>query len=169
MTAPASENKPISDENKPTVCDATRRHATAPPPMNATECNIASPIASEPDGLRPTRAIDETNPPPSPAHRHRSLTPRQLAAVRLLAQGCPVGIAAERIGICRQTLSRWQQDPRFLAELDAAHITLLGGCVVPPPVVDCAPVRPAAMESTTGDSDRRFAERVDRLMQRIRR
>ena len=66
------------------------------------------------DAGLPNRPFGKTNPPPS-------LSPRQLAAARLLAHGrTPTDVAVE-LRITRQGLWNWRRNPDFVAELRRLH------------------------------------------------
>lgn len=41
------------------------------------------------------------------------MTPQQRSAAELLARGVPVNVTAEKLGVSRRTIARWQQDPEF--------------------------------------------------------
>jgi len=64
----------------------------------------------------------KTNPPRS----SQPLTPRQRAAARLLALGRTIPQTAAELKVARTTISRWQTDPAFRAELDHLHLWLAG-------------------------------------------
>ena len=68
---------------------------------NVQEC-------SAPDGI----ADYETNPTPA------QLTPRQIAAARLLALGRTGRAVARELGLEEHTITRWRRLPAFLRELD---------------------------------------------------
>src|SRR4051812_17595629 len=67
----------------------------------------------------PAGPADEPKPPAAPAAG--GLSPRQLAAARLLAAGRAVGAVCAEVGISRQTIARWRRDPAFGAELRRLH------------------------------------------------
>ena len=104
------------------TCDATQPHATG--------CNLVQPNAS----------IEKTNPrsrfsnsrhlraPAQGVDADRDdnedlapLTPRQLAAARLVAQGRSVPDVATELGLSRSTVWRWTRDGSFRAELRRLH------------------------------------------------
>jgi hypothetical protein len=47
-----------------------------------------------------------------------AFSPRQLAALRLLARGHGTTRVAEHLNVTRQTIARWKRDPAFGAELE---------------------------------------------------
>ncbi|MFI9466808.1 helix-turn-helix domain-containing protein [Streptomyces sp. NPDC052492] len=47
------------------------------------------------------------------------------AAVAALAAGEPVSVAADRAGVSRRTVQRWQTDPTFAAEVRALRSQIL--------------------------------------------
>jgi DNA-binding NarL/FixJ family response regulator len=57
---------------------------------------------------------EKTNPP-------RSLSHRQLAAVRLLATGLTATDVADRLGMSRSGLLKWRKQTAFVAELYRTH------------------------------------------------
>jgi hypothetical protein len=95
------------------TCDAMQPHATV---CNATQ---------------PKSAAEKANPPPpiskSRQHEHTEhddetdLTPRQLAAARLIAAGRTLPEVALELRLNRSTIWRWTRDPTFQAELRRLH------------------------------------------------
>ena len=74
--------------------------------------------------------IEKSNPPPSPSGDwqlktgNSSLTERQLAALRLLLAGRPIGQVAASLNINRHTLTRWRRQPQFIQEFQKLHTHL---------------------------------------------
>jgi DNA-binding NarL/FixJ family response regulator len=54
------------------------------------------------------------------------LTPRQLAAARLLALGRSIPQVAAELKVARTTIWRWQTHSGFRAELEHLHLWLAG-------------------------------------------
>jgi hypothetical protein len=81
--------------------------AAAPAPHSASPRHTAQQAAPRP-------AV-KTNPA-SPADR-RPLKAAQLSAARLLLDGKSISAVAAELEVHRYTISRWQSDPRFQAEL----------------------------------------------------
>ena len=65
-------------------------------------------------GLHPT-PLEKTNPP------GRDLTPRHLAAARLIALGRRPSDVATELGVTRQALWKWTKHPAFAAEVRRLH------------------------------------------------
>jgi Homeodomain-like domain len=98
-------NAQIGETNPPA-------HSGARPPRDGPEMpeNARSGLTAD--------EIGETNPPAhSGARAARELSPRQLAAARLLARGHGTMRVSGRLGVNRHTIARWKRDPLFAAEL----------------------------------------------------
>jgi hypothetical protein len=68
----------------------------------------------------------KTNPNPT-ATQITALSPRQLAAARMLARGAkPVHVAAN-LDITRQGLWKWRRLPQFVAEIHRLHELMIRG------------------------------------------
>ena len=79
-------------------------------PQGAAPRNTAPPVS------RPNCKPDP--PPPATARGNpKPLKAIQLTAARLLLEGKATGEVAKELGVHRWTVSRWQTDPRFQAEL----------------------------------------------------
>src|SRR4051812_24724280 len=96
-----------------------RRGTPQPQQPGATPRHAVKPGATR----RPSFAPNE---PTAAGGSHRetpdaalpsSLTPRQLAAVRAMLAGTKPAEVAQRLGISRQTIWRWSQQPEFATEL----------------------------------------------------
>lgn len=85
-------------------------------PAGAALCHLAPHSSSPAGGTNPTPAQVR---PGSSAGRStdRPLKPKQLTAARLLLAGGAVGEVASALRVHRYTVTRWQSDPRFQAEL----------------------------------------------------
>ena len=79
-----------------------------------TVCSLVLPrrnsqLAKQSHGaVRPVSRVAPV--PPAP------VAPQQMLAVRLLLAGMRVGEAAQSVGVCRHTISRWMKTPGFQAE-----------------------------------------------------
>ena len=58
----------------------------------------------------------------SPGCRYMSLSREQLKAVSLLAEGIPVPNVADKIGVARRTLQRWQKKSEFTTALEELRV-----------------------------------------------
>jgi hypothetical protein len=94
------------------TCDAMQPHAT---PCNATQPNHANGKTNPPP---PISKSQQPQTPPQPS----SLTPRQLAAARLIAAGRTLPEVALELRLNRSTVWRWTRDPTFQAELRRLHL-----------------------------------------------
>src|SRR5262245_1708211 len=87
-------------------------------PLTSVDVGLP-PIKS--DKTKPIRApstLDRSdNPPDLSVHK---LSPRQLAAARLLARGMLQNDVARQLNMTRQGLWKWRRLPAFAAELQAA-------------------------------------------------
>jgi hypothetical protein len=86
-------------------------------------CNAMQPDATARNAVQPNSRFEKTNPPPpiSNLQHTRPLTPRQLAAARLIATGRALPDVAEELQLNRSTIWRWTREPRFRNELDRLH------------------------------------------------
>lgn len=80
--------------------------------------------------LHPDATPSKTKPPHRETANPAKLSPRQLAAARLLVQGAGVTDTAAQIGVTRQTVGRWKSAPSFRAEVRRLHdrLALVGAC-----------------------------------------
>jgi len=71
----------------------------------------------------PIQTAPKTNPNPSDVtwDAPATLSPRQLAAARLLARGQHVAEVAAEMRVSRQALWKWRRSPAFVAELGRLH------------------------------------------------
>ena len=83
---------------------AAARAATRP-----TSCGAAPRHTAPQTGVSPGRT--------NPTSVGRQLKPKQLTAARLLLAGRQITEVAAALGVHRYTISRWQSDPLFQAEL----------------------------------------------------
>jgi Homeodomain-like domain len=95
------------------ACDAMQPHAT---PCNATQPNQPNEKTNPPRKISDLR---HERQPPEPTGS--TLTPRQLAAARLIAAGHTLPDVAVELRLNRSTVWRWTRDPAFRAELDRLH------------------------------------------------
>ena len=99
-------------------------------------CNAVQPHATPCNPVQPNRPVEKTNPPPPISNSQHAatspLTPRQLAAARLLAAGQSIANVSIELGLNRSTVWRWTCDPAFRDELRELHRRL------------SAPARPGA-------------------------
>ena len=86
-------------------------------------CNAMQPHATPCNATQPNSRIEKTNPPPpiSNSQHAEALTPRQLAAARLIAAGHALSDVALEMKMNRSTIWRWTRDPTFQAELRRLH------------------------------------------------
>jgi hypothetical protein len=98
-------------------------------------CNAMQPDATPCIVVQQNPPVEKTNPPPpfsssrhlplAPAAAHAAepgtLTPRQLAAARLIAAGRSIANAAADLGLNRTTVWRWTREPAFREELRQLH------------------------------------------------
>ena len=90
------------------------------------------PQVSPDDRGLPNSRICKSNPRPVREHEPLDacgqspgdLSPRQLAAARLIARGCKPADVAAAMKISRQGLWKWRRIPAFIAELRRLHETL---------------------------------------------
>jgi hypothetical protein len=105
--APKPNTQLVVDFAAAQACDAMQR--------DATRC----------DGVQPNSEKCKTKPPSGFSDSRRAdeppLTPRQLAAARLIAAGRTVVQTARELGIDRSTAWRWTRQPAFSAELRRLH------------------------------------------------
>jgi hypothetical protein len=119
------------------TCNAMQPHAT---PCNATQPKHAAGKTNPPppfsNSRQPAHAATVTTTPPPPAAPVRTasgapptplpadvtLTPRQLAAARLIAGGMSLPDVAAELTLNRSTVWRWTRDPTFQAELRRLHL-----------------------------------------------
>jgi hypothetical protein len=113
----------------------------------------------------PRERFEKTNPPgrpnpASPTPRRKlaatSLSPRQLAAVRLFAAGTSVAEVAGRLKVSRQSLWKWRRQPAFAEEIRRVHQQLVA--------VDVAQRREFRQQQ-----HERFQRRDDALIERLLR
>ena len=87
-------------------------------------CNAMQPGATPCNTVQQQSPDGKTNPPP-PISNSRlpvaTLTPRQLAAARLIAAGQSIADVADALGLNRSTVWRWTRDPAFHEELRQIH------------------------------------------------
>ena len=81
-----------------------------------------SPMFTGVHASSPKTGTDETNPMTAPA---ASLTPRQVAAARLLALGRRGTAVAAEVGVEKHTITRWRRSPAFAAEVSRQHELVL--------------------------------------------
>jgi hypothetical protein len=87
-------------------------------------CNAMQPDATPCNVVQPDSRNEKTNPPPAfsnSQHGATSLTPRQLAAARLLAAGRSIPDVAVELQLNRSTIWRWTRNPAFRDELRQIH------------------------------------------------
>ena len=113
-----------------------RRREVASRPDEAGACPAVSPdVLSQQAGVvppwlqmapdvpaRPVLSREDENGDSNPPHD--TLTPRHLAAARLIARGKTVGHVAGAIGVSRRSISRWMRHGDFRAELRRIHLAL---------------------------------------------
>ena len=92
---------------------AAHRSTLDAPRYAAPRVDIRLPQVTAVNPSSPPRPIHKTNPNP--------LTPRQLAAARLIAQGCAVSRVAAELQVTRQAVWKWRRVPAFGAELLRLH------------------------------------------------
>jgi hypothetical protein len=163
-----------SAENKPMPCSQTFRNERQVTRTNATERNAAQPDIPARSQAFPKSDAHETNP--------IALTPRQLAAVRLLSRGLSTDDAAGQLGTTRQTINRWRRLPGFTMEIQRLHemfamrdVGNRTNLLAPPLAAGCthrnrpraaglkgAPARQVAREER--EKQRRFEATMDRLL-----
>jgi hypothetical protein len=121
----------------------------------ATACNVVQPIASvgktnPPTGIpnsrhppRPQPPAAATTPPQSQSPATAELlTPRQLAAARLVAAGKTVPDVARELNLNRSTVWRWSREPAFGAELRRLHLRWSGAAAAATTTTAARPPRP---------------------------
>jgi hypothetical protein len=96
------------------TCDAMQPHATG---CNATQPNNAAGKTNPPPQISNSQQPPQQPPQQCPT----SLTPRQLAAARLIAAGRALPDVALELRLNRSTIWRWTRDPAFQAELRRIH------------------------------------------------
>ena len=67
----------------------------------------------------------------APGRAVSPLSNRQLAAARYLARGRGSTETAQRLGITRQTVARWNHNPAFAAEVQRLHTRITRAAVAP--------------------------------------
>jgi hypothetical protein len=84
-------------------------------------CNAMQPDATPCNVVQQNSPVAKTNPPSTFSDSQQvsatSLTPRQLAAARLLAEGRSIANVSDALGLNRSTVWRWTRDVAFRVEL----------------------------------------------------
>ena len=108
-----------SGENKPKLCSRIFQPDPDSAPRLAPKCDPVQPNIPGRSQAFPQTESDKTNPTAA-----FSLTPRQLAAARLLCRGMSTDAAAAQLQTTRQTINRWRRLPAFAKEIQRLHDVL---------------------------------------------
>jgi hypothetical protein len=122
---PREDPDAVSDRicnSNPTAHFGAREDRISPPATNLEICKsnpTAHPGAPDESTTPSASNIEICNSNPT-AHSgaRQPLSPRKLAALRLLARGHGSQRVADHLGVNRHTIARWKREPAFAAELE---------------------------------------------------
>ena len=160
-----SQNDNARGEIKATECSGMFKDVQPGSRPALTECSAVFKNVQQRSDSFTQNELEQTKPNlgklPNP-----ELTPRQLAAARMLLQGMQPAAVAVELSTTHQTINRWQRLPEFGAELRRLHEMLATAAPSTPAPRSRrrAPSRAASMLDANDQEQRDFERAMDTLL-----